>query len=118
MKNMSKELQPVYATEDVRIEAGKVKMVRITGAIKERKDWLVERVIVGTDSSDILAAPFTWITSVNPLLPIANPGTRPLYVRKGEIVGRLADPSAYLDCPDEDSLHKYVALAELLLREP
>ena len=114
LKNMSKDLQPVYATEDVRIEAGRVKMIRVTGAIKERKDWLVERVIVGTDSTDILAAPFTWITSDNPLLPIANPGTRPLYVRKGEIVGRLADPSTYLDHPEEDSLPKYVASAEAI----
>ena len=114
LKGMSKELQPVYATEDVLIEAGRVKMVRVTGAIKERKDWLVERVIVGKDSTDILAAPFTWITSDNPILPVANPGTRPLYIRKGEIVGRLADPSSYLDHPDEDSLHKYVASAEAI----
>ena len=47
LKSMSKELQPVYATDDILIEAGKVKMVRVMGAIKERKDWLVERVIVG-----------------------------------------------------------------------
>ena len=89
-------------------------MVRVTGANKGRKDWLVERVIVGTDSTDILAAPFTWITSDNPLLPVANPGTRPLCIRKGEIVGRLADPLSYLDHPDEDSLHKYVASAEAI----
>ena len=86
----------------------------MTGAIKERKDWLVEKVIVRTDSTDILAAPFTWISSENPVLPVANPGTRPLYVRKGEIIGRLADPSSYLDKPDEDSLPRYVASAEAI----
>ena len=53
LKNMSKDLQPVYATEDVRIEAGRVKMIRVTGAIKERKDWLIERVIVGTDDTHL-----------------------------------------------------------------
>ena len=114
LKNMPKDLQPVYITEDVQIEARRVKMVKVTGAIKERKDWLVERVIVGTDSTDILVAPFTWITSDNPLLPVANLGTRPLYVRKGEIVGRLADPLTYLDRLEEDSLPKYVASAEAI----
>jgi len=114
LKNMLKELQLVYATEDSWIEAGKVKIVRVVGAMKERKDWLTERVIVGTDSMDILAAPFTWITSDNPLLPIANLGTRPLYIRKGEIVGRLADPSSYLDHPDDDTLPKYVVSAEAI----
>ena len=89
-------------------------MVRVMGVINEREDWLVERVIVAKDSTDILVAPFTWITSDNPILPVANPGTRPLYIRKGEIVGRLSDPSSYLDRPDKDSLHKYVASAEAI----
>lgn len=111
---MSKDLSPVYATEDVRIEAGTVKTVKVTRALKERKDWLVERVIVGTDTTDILAAPFTWISSDNPVLPIANPGLRPLYIREGEIVGRLADPSSYLDRPSEEELPKYAASAEAI----
>ena len=111
---MPKDLSPVYATKDIRIEAGTVKAVKVTGALKERKDWLVERVIVGTDSSDILAAPFTWISTDNPVLPIANPGLRPLYIREGEIVGRLADPSSYLDHPSDNELPKYVASAEAI----
>ena len=114
LKKMPKDLSPVYATEDIRIEAGTVKAVKVTGALKERKDWLVERVIVGTDSSDILAAPFTWISTDNPVLPIANPGLRPLYIREGEIVGRLADPSTYLDHPSDDELPKYVVSAEAI----
>ena len=114
LKNSPKDLPSVYAVEDVRIEAGTVKYVKVAGSFQGRKDWLVERVVVGTESADIMAAPFTWINSDNPVLPMANPGTRPLYVREGEIVGRLADPSRYLDNPDEATRPRYAASAEAI----
>ena len=114
LKNLPKDLPSVFAAEDVRIEAGTVKYIKVSSAFKGRKDWLVERVIVGLETSDVLAAPFTWITSDNPILPMANPGERPLYIREGEIVGKLADPSLYLDNPDESSSAKYVASAETI----
>lgn len=100
--------------EDVRVEAGTVKYIKVASAFQGRKDWLVERVVVGSESDNILAAPFTWINKDNPLLPIANPGTRPLYVREGEIVSRLANPLSYLDNPDEASRPRYVASAEAI----
>lgn len=37
-----------------------------------------------------------------------------MYIRKREIVGRLADPSSYLDKPNEQALSKYVASAEAI----
>ena len=53
----------------------------------------MEKVVVGLESADIMVAPFMWINANNPILPMVNPGTRPLYIREGEIIGRLADPS-------------------------
>ena len=106
---------PVVAAEDVVIQPHSVKNVRVSAPFAGREDWLVEKVIIGSDDCDILAAPTTWITASMPFLPIANPGASPKIIRKGEIVGHLLDPSYALDKPsDESSLVRYVASADAL----
>jgi len=114
LKNAPKDLPLVYAIEDVRIEAGTVRYVKVASAFQGCKDWLVEKVVVGSESADIMAAPFTWINANNPILPMANLDTRLLYIREGEIIGRLADPSRYLDNPDETTRPRYIASAEAI----
>jgi len=75
LKNAPKDLPSVYAIEDIRIEAGTVRYVKVASAFQGCKDWLVEKVVVGLESADIMVAPFTWINADNPILPMANPGT-------------------------------------------
>jgi len=71
-------------------------------------------VVVGSEMSNILAAPFMWITMDNPILPVANPWTRLLYIREGEIVGRLENPSSYLDNLDDANQPCYIASMEAI----
>ncbi|KAK6988173.1 hypothetical protein R3P38DRAFT_2804868 [Favolaschia claudopus] len=102
-----KRLPEVYASADVLIPAGSVHNVPIHGPFEGRNDWLVEKLIIGEEDENVLAAPTTWINTSCPVLPIANPSTRPRYIRKGEIVGHLRDPAKYADKPkDEEHLAK------------
>jgi hypothetical protein len=58
-----------------------------------QEDWLVEKIIIGNQESDILASsPTIWINYECPYLPVVNPGTRPQYIQTGDILGYLKDP--------------------------
>ncbi|KAK7042774.1 hypothetical protein R3P38DRAFT_2768273 [Favolaschia claudopus] len=110
-----KRLPEVYASADVLVPAGSVHNVPIHGPFDGRDDWLVEKLIIGEEDENVLAAPTTWINTSCPVLPIANPSTRPRYIRKGEIVGHLRDPTKYADKPkDEEHLAKLVASADAI----
>jgi hypothetical protein len=41
----------------------------------------------------------TWVNTSNPYLPIANPSSRPWYIRRREIVGQLINPDIFVDRP-------------------
>jgi len=102
---------PVVAVEDARIAAGSVRNILVTAAFGSQEAWLVEKVVIGTDTADILAAPTTFVSRSSPYLPIANPSSRPWYIRAGDVVGYLVDPTS-LDKPSDDDLPRYVASAE------
>jgi hypothetical protein len=113
MKGSAKRQTEVQASEDVLIQPYSVRNVAVSAALEGRDDWIVEKVIIGTDEQNIMAAPTTWITSSCPYVPIANTGPHPRYVRTGEVVGHLMDPDAFLDKPkDEDYYNKMIASAE------
>ncbi|THU89327.1 hypothetical protein K435DRAFT_678257, partial [Dendrothele bispora CBS 962.96] len=75
----------VFSIEDVVIQPGTVHNVKIDGPFEGRTDWLVEKLIIGTQETSILAAPSTFIDSSNPTLPIANPSTRPWMIKTGDV---------------------------------
>jgi hypothetical protein len=102
---------PVLATTDVLIAGGKVCCVPVKAAFGDQDIWLVEKILIGTDTADILAAPTTFILASNPYIPIANPGSRPWYIRSGDIVGHLIDPVT-LDNPANEDLNRYAAAAD------
>jgi hypothetical protein len=111
----SKSLPQVLAAEDALLVAGSVHNVLVTGPFAGRTDWLVEKVVISTDDASVVAAPTTWINTDSPYLPIANPTTRPWYIRKGEVVGHLLDPETYADRPkDEAEMQKYTASADAI----
>jgi hypothetical protein len=114
-KGENKSLPQVLADEDALLVAGSVHNVRVTGPFAGRADWLVEKVIISTDDASVVAAPTTWINMSSPYLPVANPTSRPWYIRKGEVVGHLLDPESYADRPkDEADLQRYVSSTDAI----
>jgi hypothetical protein len=111
------EAPPVLAAKDTLVAAGSVHNVPITGPFEGKDEWMVEKVVIATEDESVMAAPSTLINSSEPFLPIANPSTRPWYIRTGDIVGRLHDPVDYADTPhNEEEKEKFVASAEALAR--
>jgi hypothetical protein len=108
---------PVLAAHDVLIAAGSVHNVKVTGPFEGQDEWLVEKVVIATEDESVMAAPTTFIKSSDPFLPIANPSTRPWYIRGGDVVGKLHDPTSYADTPkNEEEREKFAASTEALAR--
>jgi hypothetical protein len=111
------EAPPVLAAKDTLVAAGSVHNVPITGPFEGKDEWLVEKVVIAMEDESVMAAPSTLINSSEPFLPIANPSTRPWYIRAGDIVGRLHDLADYAETPcNEEEKEKFVASAEALAR--
>jgi hypothetical protein len=64
-------LPEVLAIEDVFLVAGSVHNVKVEGLFAGRTDWLVEKVVIATDDSSVVAVPTTWINMESPYIPIA-----------------------------------------------
>lgn len=102
---------PVVAVEEVKISPGSVHNVRVSAAFGSQEEWLVEKLIIGMDTADVLAAPTTWINTAHPYLPIANPSPQPWYIRVGNVVGHLIHPDK-LDYHDENNIDKFIDSVE------
>ncbi|KAF9487044.1 hypothetical protein BDN71DRAFT_1551724, partial [Pleurotus eryngii] len=77
--------------------------------------WLVEKMLMSDECNEFASTPTTIISADNPYIPIANPTERPVMIRKGDVVGHLYNPQAYLDAPrDKQTLTKWIAAAEAL----
>ena len=87
----------MFAAEDVLVAASSIHNVRVSACTEGQEDWIVEKVIIGNEGSDILATPTVWIHSKCPYLPVANPGIRPQYIHVGDVVGYLKNPEDYLN---------------------
>lgn len=108
---------PVLAAHDVLIAAGTVHNIKVTGPFAGHDEWLVEKIVIATEDESVIAALTTFIRSEAPFLPIANPSSRPWYIRAGDVVGKLHDPATYADCPKTDEeREKLAASAEALAR--
>lgn len=105
----------VTAAADVLIAAESVHSVPVNAQMDGRDDWIVEKVVIGSDDTHVMAAPTTWISSKCPYLPIANPSGHPRYIRTGEVLGYLMDPEGFADKPSTDeSWAQHVASAEAM----
>lgn len=94
-------LPTVHAESDTIVSAGSVHNVKVPGPFTGRSDWLIEKVLIGMEDTSILAAPMTWINSDNPYIPIANPSPHPWFIKEGDVVGHLIEPSS-LDNPTSE----------------
>ena len=113
IKGSTKGQSEVLASEDILIWPYSVQNVAVSAAFEGRKNWIVEKIIIGTDDQNIMAAPTTWIMVSCPYIPIANTSPHPQYVRTGKVVGYLLDLETTLDKPkDEDHYNKMTASTE------
>ncbi|TRM66044.1 hypothetical protein BD626DRAFT_628022 [Schizophyllum amplum] len=97
------EHEEVFAAVDTVLQPGAVHNVAIRGPFEGRSDWLVEKIAIGGMDASLMSAPTTWIDSADAKIPIANPSTRPQYLRAGDVVGYLLDPSRDLDRAKTDA---------------
>ena len=114
-KDSVTKLMEVVTLDDTLIQLYSVCNVAVHAAFEGCEDWIVEKVIIGTEDQNIMAAPTTWINSSCPFIPVANPGPHPRYLRAGEVVGYLQDPEIIADKPkDEEHFNKMIASTEAL----
>ncbi|KAF8997360.1 hypothetical protein BDZ89DRAFT_970497, partial [Hymenopellis radicata] len=73
------------AAHDYTIPANSVYNIEVRADFQDKKEWLVEKVVLGQEDGSILAAPLTWISSGDPRIPMANPSTIPRFIEEGEI---------------------------------
>ena len=89
----------VRAAEDVRLRPHECKRIRIEGQLSEDKEWLVQKTLLANANDSHFAVPNTLISARDPWIPVANPTDQPRYIRKGEVVGILEDPSTFFETP-------------------
>ncbi|KAF9064468.1 hypothetical protein BDP27DRAFT_1230471, partial [Rhodocollybia butyracea] len=53
-------LMEVTASEDYIIAPNSIRNVRISGHFEGQKEWLIEKLVIGTNDSSVLATPLTW----------------------------------------------------------
>ncbi|KAF9018486.1 hypothetical protein BDZ89DRAFT_960064, partial [Hymenopellis radicata] len=76
---------PVYAARDLVIKPGYVQYLEVIADWGERDEWIVDKVLIANEDSEVAAIATSWIRADNPYLPMANPGTRPIMIRAGEL---------------------------------
>jgi hypothetical protein len=81
------------------IAAESVYNVPLCTSIDDREDWIVEKIIIGTNDSNIMATLTTWVSFQYPYLPIANPSKLPRYICAGEIIEHLMNPEEFMNRP-------------------
>ncbi|KAF8998644.1 hypothetical protein BDZ89DRAFT_1096346 [Hymenopellis radicata] len=77
---------PVYAAQDTVLKPGYVQYLEVVADWGGRTSWIVDKVLIADDKSEIVAIATSWIDASNPYLPMANPGTRPIIIRAGELI--------------------------------
>ncbi|KAF9028269.1 hypothetical protein BDZ89DRAFT_933716, partial [Hymenopellis radicata] len=75
----------VYAANDLIIKPGFVQSLEVIADWGERKNWIVDKVLIANENEEVAAIATSWINAENPYLPMANPGTRPIVIRAGEL---------------------------------
>ena len=92
-----KEEKVVWAKEDYQLRHHECKPIQVEGQMEDDRDWLVTKNLLSGVDNSYFAVPNTLILAANPWISITNPTDRPRYIRKGEIIGVLMDPSEYFD---------------------
>jgi len=93
------EEKTVRAAEDYRLKPHESKPIRVEGQLGEDREWLIQKNLLANTNDTFFAVPNVLISTANPWVPVANPTDHPRYIRKGEIIGSICNPSEYFDSP-------------------
>ncbi|KAF9540354.1 hypothetical protein CPC08DRAFT_650926 [Agrocybe pediades] len=105
---LEKGAELVRIAEDVKIKPGEAKLVKLEGDFSEDREWLVERTFLPNTNDLNIPIPNALISALDPRIPIANTSNRPIYVRRGEVIGSKIDPQEYFDkSKDEESWERF-----------
>jgi hypothetical protein len=96
---MGEELCTIRAAEDYEIWSHECKNIKVEGNFATDCKWLVEKNLITNKNDTFLAVLNVLISSRNPIVPVSNPSDHPCFIRKGEIIGSICDPSSFLDSP-------------------
>ena len=114
------EEKTVRAAEDTRIRPHKCKPILVEGQLDEDKEWLVQKNILANSNDSHFVVPNTLISASNPWVPIANPTNQPRYIRKGEVIGILEDPSEFFETPltaeRKETLSRHAATVAAIIK--
>ncbi|KAI4294379.1 hypothetical protein K525DRAFT_212787, partial [Schizophyllum commune Loenen D] len=89
----------VRSAADLVIRPQCVANIPLMGPFSEEGEWIIEKNLLSTHDDQYFAVPNTLVSSEIPFAPIANLSHAPRWVRKGEIVGRIAKASEFFDTP-------------------
>jgi len=87
----------VRAAADYLLKPHESKPIKVKGQLGEDREWLVQKNLLANANDTFFVVPNMLITAAHPWVPIANPMDHPRYIRKGEIIGALADPNTFFD---------------------
>lgn len=105
----------VRASEDYHLKPHESKPIRVEGQLEEDREWLVQKNLLANANNTFFAVPNILILAVNPWVLVVNPKDHPRYIRKGEIIGTLADPATFFDSPKSaDELKKFQDATEVI----
>ena len=76
-------------------------MVEVVGHFDDERDWFVEKNMLSCGNDSVLLVPNVLISSKCPRVPVANPSSHPCFIRKGEVLATISDPSQYFDTPQD-----------------
>ncbi|KAJ8495303.1 hypothetical protein ONZ45_g12913 [Pleurotus djamor] len=111
------DLPTATAAKDIRISPGCYYDVPLDVPMEDPSaTWILEKLVIAEeDEASYLVSPTTLVSARKPCLPIANPSTRAIMIRKGEPLGLLHDPEKYCDRPkDLATLRKFSNAAQVM----
>ncbi|RDB30586.1 hypothetical protein Hypma_005926 [Hypsizygus marmoreus] len=89
----------IRASRDYKIRPHETRNISIEGNLGENREWLVEKNLLASGGDEYFAIPNVLISTACPMVPVSNTSSHPKYVRRGDILGTISDPSRFFDVP-------------------
>jgi hypothetical protein len=97
-----RDVAQVRAAESMLIEPGTTRRVKVSSKFGSDggREWFIDRNLAsGGENGEWLAVAPTLIRTDNPYVPVANPSSKPLAIRRGDVLGVRVEPDRYFDSP-------------------
>ncbi|RDB19205.1 Retrovirus-related Pol polyprotein from transposon opus [Hypsizygus marmoreus] len=109
----------IRAAEDYRIRPHECKNIEVVGDLGEDKQWLLEKNLLANEGNEFFVVPNVLFSSSCPRIPVSNTSPHPRFIRKGEVIGLVTDPTKFFDTPTdlktlEDCLTRTALLSSVI----